>query len=69
MAAAGRSVFETRREQAFPVLEPAEIERLHRFGEVRRFEAGETLRRIGEAGHGLAVILAGRVEITQNDAG
>ena len=30
---------------------------------------GETLVRIGEAGHGLAVILAGRVEITQNDSG
>ena len=69
MAATGPSVFETRREQVFPVLEPAEIERLRRFGEVRRFEAGETLRRIGEAGHGLAVILTGRVEITQNDAG
>ena len=69
MAATGPSVFETRREQVFPILEPAEIERLRRFGEVRRFEAGETLRRIGEAGHGLAVILTGRVEITQNDAG
>ncbi len=69
MAATGPSVFETRREQAFPVLEPAEIERLRRFGEVRRYQSGETLRRIGEAGHGLAVILTGRVEITQNDAG
>jgi thioredoxin reductase (NADPH) len=69
MAATGPSVFETRREQAFPALEPAEIERLRRFGEVRRYQSGETLRRIGEAGHGLAVILTGRVEITQNDAG
>jgi thioredoxin reductase (NADPH) len=64
MAAAEPSVFETRREQAFPVLEEAEIERLRRFGEVRRYQSGETLRRIGEAGHGIAVILAGRVEIT-----
>ncbi|KLK92383.1 thioredoxin reductase [Microvirga vignae] len=69
MAAAGPSVVETRREQAFPTLEQAEIDRLRRFGEVRRYQSGETLVRIGEVGRGLAVVLAGRVEITQNNSG
>lgn len=37
MAATKPSVVETRREQAFPTLDPAEINRLRRFGEVRRY--------------------------------
>ncbi|UVF22690.1 FAD-dependent oxidoreductase (plasmid) [Microvirga terrae] len=60
---------ERRREQAFPVLEQAEIDRMRRFGEVRHYQPGETLVRIGEAGRGLAVILAGRVEIIQHASG
>jgi thioredoxin reductase (NADPH) len=51
----------------FPVLEPVEIERVRRFGEVRSYGAGEALAKVGEKGHGLAVILAGTVEITQHD--
>jgi thioredoxin reductase (NADPH) len=51
----------------FPVLEPPEIDRLLRFGESRSFAAGEALARAGERAHGLTIILAGRVEITQHD--
>jgi thioredoxin reductase (NADPH) len=51
----------------FPVLEPLEIERVRRFGKVRSYGAGEALAKVGEKGHGLAVILAGTVEITQHD--
>jgi thioredoxin reductase (NADPH) len=69
MTAAGPSVMERRREQAFPILEPAEIERLRRFGEFHHYQPGETLVRAGEAGRGLAVILAGRVEIIQHASG
>jgi thioredoxin reductase (NADPH) len=69
MAVTGPSINETRREQVFPVLDAAEIQHLHRFGEVRRYEAGEALCRIGEVGHGLTVVLAGRVEISQPEAG
>src|SRR3569832_1273581 len=58
---------ESRREQMFPVLEPREIERLRRFSEPRAYAAGEALARLGEAGHGMTVILSGEVEITQPD--
>jgi len=51
----------------FPVLEPDEVDRLRRFGEVRSFQPGETLVRIGERGIGMAVILAGNVTVTRRD--
>ena len=62
---ASQSIIETRGGQMFPVLSAAEIGRLCRFGAARSFEAGETLVRVGEAGHGLLLILAGEVEINQ----
>jgi thioredoxin reductase (NADPH) len=40
---------------------------VRRFGEVRRYEAAEALAKVGEVGHGLTIILAGKVEITQHD--
>jgi thioredoxin reductase (NADPH) len=61
------SIAETRRPQIFPQLKPAEIERLHRFGDVKHFADGDALFRIGEAGHGLFVILAGKVALFRND--
>jgi thioredoxin reductase (NADPH) len=51
----------------FPTLSPAEIERLCRFGVRRDYAAGEALVRVGEAGHGLTVILSGEVEIIARD--
>jgi thioredoxin reductase (NADPH) len=60
-------VTETRREQVFPILEPADIERLRRFGTPRSYAAGEALIRIGESGHGLKLIVAGEVELVQRD--
>src|SRR3984893_6994966 len=62
------SIMDTRRHQMFPVLEPMEIERVRRFGKVRSYGAGEALAKVGEKGHGLTVILAGTVDITQHDA-
>ena len=35
------SIIATRRDQMFPVLEPKEIERARRFGEVRAYERGK----------------------------
>jgi thioredoxin reductase (NADPH) len=68
MSFAVQSIIETRREQAFPVLDATAIQRLRRFGQLRSYEAGEALIKVGDAGHGLTVILAGRVEITQHDS-
>jgi len=51
----------------FPVLEPAEIERVRRFGKVRSYGAGEALAKVGEVSLGLTIILGGNVEITQHD--
>jgi thioredoxin reductase (NADPH) len=61
------SIIDTRREQMFPTLQPFEIERIRRFGEVRSFEVGEPLAKVGEVARGLSVILAGRVEVTRYD--
>jgi thioredoxin reductase (NADPH) len=51
----------------FPTLDASEIERIHRFGTVRAFGPGENLVRAGEAGHGLSIVLAGEVDVTQQD--
>jgi thioredoxin reductase (NADPH) len=67
MSVPTQSIIGTRRHQMFPTLEPAEIERLRRFGEARSFSAGEALVKVGEVGHGLTIILAGKVDITQHD--
>ena len=61
-----QSIVDTRREQMFPVLLPGEIERLRQFGELRSYAAGEALVRAGDSGHGLTVVLAGKVDITQH---
>jgi len=62
-----RSVIENRGAQMFPTLEPAEIDRLRAFGERRSFRAGEALVSVGDVGHGIAVILHGRVIVTRRD--
>ena len=67
MSAAAPPVIETRRRQMFPTLEPVEIERMRRFGEVRTYRAGEALARAGERAPGLTIILSGKLEITRRD--
>ena len=53
--------------QLFLVLDPAEIERVRRFAELRHYAPGEALFRIGEAGHGLFVVLSGKVDLVRQD--
>jgi thioredoxin reductase (NADPH) len=67
MAVPTQSIIDTRRYQMFPKLERAEIERVRRFGEVRSYEAGEALAKVGERGLGLTIVLAGKIDITQHD--
>jgi thioredoxin reductase (NADPH) len=68
MSVPAPSIIDTRRHQMFPSLATAEIERLRRFGVLRSYGAGEALVKVGEVGPGLAIILAGEVQITQHVA-
>src|SRR6516225_4791175 len=67
IAAPTESIIETRRQQMFPILEPAAIERVRRFGKVRTYGAGEALATTGHVGLGLTIVLAGNVDVAQRD--
>ncbi|MGQ0684431.1 FAD-dependent oxidoreductase, partial [Bradyrhizobium sp.] len=56
-----------RYEQTFPVLTVQEIERMRRFGEVRRYGHGELLFESGKPGPGMFVVLKGTVAVTHRD--
>ena len=58
-------LFETRRDQMFPVLAPAERDRLARFGERKSYAAGERILATGDIAPGAFLILSGRVEVSQ----
>lgn len=62
-------VRQARTGQMFPVLQPAEVARLRRFGAPQRYAAGETIVRAGEPGHGLFLILAGEIDIHEHGGG
>jgi thioredoxin reductase (NADPH) len=68
MALPHTPIIERRRDQMFPALEPIDIERMHRFGDVHAFAAGEALATAGEVSPGLMVILSGRVDVSQHDS-
>jgi thioredoxin reductase (NADPH) len=60
------SLIESRRDQVFPVLLPAEVDRLRRFGALRRYRDGEMLFEAGKTGPGMFVIASGRVAVTRH---
>ena len=62
-------LFQTRGAQMFPRLTDGEVERICRFGERRRFSAGEAVARVGDTGFGLIMVLSGEIEVTQDDRG
>src|SRR6478736_7982354 len=64
---ASNAALGSRFQQMFPVLSETEIDHVRRFGEVRRFAAGELLFHAGEAVPGMYVILSGRVAIEPRD--
>ena len=65
--ATSNAALASRFHQMFPVLSAAEIDRVRRFGDVRRFPAGGLLFQAGEAVPGMYVILSGRVAIVPHD--
>ena len=56
-----------RGEQAFPVLTPAEVDRLRGFGDPKTYADGERLFEAGKLGPGMFVVLSGRVRISRRD--
>jgi thioredoxin reductase (NADPH) len=60
-------VLDTRRAQMFPVLAAAEIDRLRRFGALRKFGEGDFLARTGQVTAGLIVVLSGSVRVAPRD--
>ena len=52
-------LIEARRDQMFPVLEPAEIDRLARFGELKSYATGECVVATGEIAPGAFVVYVG----------
>ncbi|TGP45465.1 cyclic nucleotide-binding domain-containing protein [bacterium M00.F.Ca.ET.230.01.1.1] len=54
-----------RRDQMFPILTDADIDRMRRFGEARAYAAGEHIVTAGAVSPGLILILSGKVDITQ----
>ncbi|QBR72451.1 thioredoxin reductase [Beijerinckiaceae bacterium] len=61
------STIETRRDQMFPKLRQEEIDRLRRFGEVRRYAPGDLLFVSGEQSPGMFVLIAGTVAVSSRD--
>ena len=66
MPQAVHPIIETRRDQMFPVLDPAEIERLARFGERQSYAAGARIFTTGDIAPGAFIILTGRAEASQH---
>jgi len=66
MSSKNPSLFETRREQIFPILEASEIERVRRFGSPRSYKSGEVLATAGKLVDGLMVVLSGRVDVVEH---
>jgi thioredoxin reductase (NADPH) len=67
MALQGQSIREERYDQIFPALDPLEIERVRRFGNLHLFAAGESLWTVGQVAPGLMVVLGGSVVVTERD--
>ena len=63
------TTYATRGAQMFLRFTDEELSRLARFGELRRYRAGDMLARQGEVGPGLMLILSGRVEVTRPNSG
>jgi thioredoxin reductase (NADPH) len=66
-AATPSSTWRSRHDQMFPALTAREIERLRRFGSIRRYRDGDHLFKSGDVGRPMFVLISGHVAITQRD--
>jgi thioredoxin reductase (NADPH) len=67
MAAPQTSIIDTRSAQMFFGLDPAEIERVRRFGTCRTYAAGEALANVGQVAQGVTIIISGEVDVSQRE--
>src|ERR1700727_1255812 len=56
-----------RYEETFPALTAQEIDRLRRYGSLRKYSDGEKLFEAGKISPGMFVVLKGQVALTQRD--
>jgi thioredoxin reductase (NADPH) len=61
------STIDSRSEQMFPKLSPAEIDRIRRFGTVQRYAEGALLFKTGEISPGMFVLISGTVAVCWRD--
>ncbi|HVY33802.1 MAG TPA: FAD-dependent oxidoreductase, partial [Caulobacteraceae bacterium] len=63
------SIIETRRDQVFPILTPAQVAAARRFaaGEPRVFAPGETLFAVGQRNAPAFLVLSGGIEVVRRD--
>jgi len=61
------STIDPRDEHVFPKLTSQEIDRLRRFGEVRRYAPGDALFVTGDVAPGMYVLIKGSVRVTRRD--
>ena len=61
------STIDPRDEHVFPKLTPQQIDRLRRFGDVRRYAPGEALFVTGDVAPGMYVLIKGSVRVTRRD--
>ncbi|MEI9429178.1 FAD-dependent oxidoreductase [Mesorhizobium sp. Cs1299R1N3] len=66
MSQSATAIFGARRDQAFPTLAEADIDRMRRFGEASAYAAGAHIFEAGDVSPGLIVVLSGKVDITQD---
>ena len=61
------ATIDSRREQMFPRLTPAEIERIRRLGTIQRYAKGALLFKTGEVCPGMFVLISGSVAVSWRD--
>lgn len=67
MSPIAHSIIDERKDQIFPVLGPAEVDRLRRFGERTSYAKDASVVRAGDVAPGVMVLLSGEVEVSQGD--
>jgi thioredoxin reductase (NADPH) len=61
------ATIDSRRDQMFPKLTPAEIDRIRRFGTIQRYAKGALLFKTGEVSPGMFVLISGIVAVSWRD--